>query len=330
MRRRDFIGGMAASAAVVRSVRAQQPSRVYRIAVASPATPVAAQSETVGPPYWRAFFQRLRELGYVEGQNLSVARYSGEGRSERYPEVIREMVRSNPDAIFVTAIPPDVDPARGTVPVVTLSGDPVAYGLTTSFARPSGNITGTTASIGTEGAGKLLELLHEMVPTASRVAWLGSGGNSPETPAVAAAAEKLNVHFVGPPLESPFNEAEYRRVFAAEAQSGAEAMVVASQAENVTNVRLIVQLAEQARLPAIYAYPDFAGIGALIAYGLDVSDMFRHTAEQVAQILKGAKPADIPFFQPTRFRLSINLKTAKALGLKVPDSLLVQADEVIE
>ena len=144
------------------------------------------------------------------------------------------------------------------------------------------------------------------------------------------AAELNNVSLLGPPLDAPIHEAEYRRVFAEMAQEGVDALVVGGDQDNITNRRLIVELAEKARLPAIYPYYEFAEIGGLIVYGVDSTDLFRHMADQADQILKGAKPGDIPFRQPTKFQLVINLKTAKALGLTVPPTLLIAADEVIE
>ncbi|HEV2548436.1 MAG TPA: ABC transporter substrate-binding protein [Stellaceae bacterium] len=338
MRRRNFLGVLcgAVVATVPFFARAQQTTKVYRIAVVSPAaTSVALMSETGGSAYYRAFFERLRQLGYVEGQNLVVERYSGENRPEHYAELAREIVRGSPDLILAsaTALALEFKAATDTIPVVAVSADPVAYGVAASLPRPGGNITGVTVDAGVEIMGKCLEFLREMVPAASRIAWLASRpreGQAPYTVALQEAARKMQISLVGPPLQAPFNEAEFRRVFAAMAQAGADALLVGGGPENFGNRQLIVELAEKARLPAIYFFREFTDIGGLMSYGVSLSDLSRHAADQIDQILKGAKPGDIPFYQPTKFELIINLRTAKALGITMPPTLLIAADEVIE
>jgi putative ABC transport system substrate-binding protein len=328
MRRRDLIAGLLVTTAIGRA-HAQQEARVYRIAVVSPSVPVGDMSETGGDVAYAAFFKRLRQLGYVEGESLAVARYSGEGRTENYAELAQEAIRGNPD--LVVAVGFHMARSLPTIPVVTNSADPIAEGIAASLAQPGGNITGVTISAGSEMTGKRLEVLREMVPSASRVGWLSarrwweSRGR-----AMREAAERNKVSLLGPPLDAPIHEAEYRRVFAEMAQEGVDALFVGGEAENFTNRRLIVELAEKARLPALYPYHEFAEIGGLIVYGVDLREMFRHMAEQADQILKGAKPGDIPFYQPTKFHLVINVKTAKTLGITVPPTLLIAADEVIE
>ena len=333
MRRRDFIAGLVVSSTVIPRANAQQGAKVYRIAVVHPSQPVADLSET-GLSRYRAFFQRLRELGYIEGQNLAVERYSGEGQTEHFAELAAEVIRGTPDLIFVpgSRLTLGIKAATDTVPVVTVVSDPVAFGVVSSLARPGRNITGVTTDAGVDIRGKRFELLHEMVPAASRVAHLASRRvwEGPEGAVMREAAERIKVSLVGPPLDTPLTEAEYRRVFAAIVREGADALSVASQNENLTKRRLIVELAEKARLPAIYAYREYIDIGGLMAYGPDNQDVYRHAADQVDQILKGTKAGDIPFYQPTKFALIINLTTAKALGIAVPDSILAQADEVIE
>jgi putative tryptophan/tyrosine transport system substrate-binding protein len=332
MRRRDFIAGIVVSA-TMRRAHAQQTAKVYRIAMASPSEPVGDLTEN-GTRGYRAFFQRLRELGYVEGQNLVIERYSGEGRTENNAELAGEVVRSNPDLIFVSQyrLARNFKVATGTIPIVGSGGDPTAYGVVSSLARPGGNITGVTTDAGVHGGGKSLELLREMVPLASRVGTLTSRANveTPYTAAIQEVARRLKISVVGPPLDPPFQEQEYRRVFAAIAQAGADALLVGTQVENIMNRHLIVELAAKYRLPAIYGWREFVDIGGLMAYGVEVQDVYRHAADQVDQIVKGAKPGDIPIYQPTKFELTINSKTAKALGLTIPFSLLARADEVIE
>jgi putative ABC transport system substrate-binding protein len=340
MRRRDFIVGLLC-AAPVELAQAQQKAQVYRIAVVHQSERVGVMSETgsfTGPAYslelYRAFFLRLRQLGRIEGQNFSVARYSGQGRTEHFAELAREVVRGKPDLIFVNSsrLTPEIEAATDTIPVVSIVSDPVAWGIVSSLARPGGDVTGSTVDAGgVEIIGKLLDLLREMVPTASRVAWLASPAvQEIAGAALREAAQRMKISIVGPPLDPPFEEAEYRRVFEAMMQEGVDALVVDYQTQNFTNRRLIVGFAEKARIPAIYPSRVFAEVGGLITYGVDPQDLYRHAAEQVDQVLNGTKPSDIPFYQPTKLELVINLKTAKALGITVPPSLLATADEVIE
>lgn len=334
MRRRDLIAGLLIAAGVPQG-HAQLVAKVYRIAIVSPATPISEITETGSRAYYRAFFQRLRQLGYVEGQNLSVERYSGEGRTNRYPDLAGEVVRGNPDLILASSdqLARAFKAATETIPVVTVVGDPVAEGIVSSLARPGGNITGVTVDADVVGTfSRRLEFFREMVPAASKVGYLASHvlWASPYMVGFREAAQKMNISLVGPPLTAPISETEYRRVFAAMAEQGAGGLIVSSDAENVVNRQIILELAETYHLPASYWYREFAEMGGLMVYGVDLPDIFRHAADQVDMVLKGTKPAEIPFYQPTKFTLIINLKTAKALGITVPPTLLVAADEVIE
>jgi putative tryptophan/tyrosine transport system substrate-binding protein len=280
MKRRVVIAGLLL-AATMRRTQAQQKARVYRIAIVHPSHPLAELSETGSRPSWRAFFQRLRELGYVEGQNLSVARYSAEGRPERYAEVIRAAIRGNPDVLYVGGprLVLGFKAATDTIPVVIVVADPVAERIVPSLARPGGNITGTTVSAGVEIEGKRLQLIREMIPTASKVALLAprEAWEGPNAAALRDSAELMKISLIGPLLDSQIDEAEYRKVFAAITREGADALIVSSDNVNITNRRLIVELAEKARLPAIYSYPEMANIGGLMGYGVDLSDILRHS-----------------------------------------------------
>jgi putative ABC transport system substrate-binding protein len=333
MRRREVIAALLLTATVPRA-QAQQRAKFYRIALVHPSDPVSEISATGTGAYWHAFFRWLREVGYVEGENCALERYSAGGQTEHYAELAAKVVRSKPDLIHVVGdrVLLEVKAATDEIPVVTTVGDPVAQGIVTSLARPGGNITGVTVVASVAINGKSLELLREMVPTASRVGWLASRRvwEGPYGAAVQEAAKSIKISIIGPPLEPPFHEPEYRRVIAAMSQAGADALFVFGQPENLTNAPLIVELAEKARLPAIYVYAETAKIGGLMTYGTDRSEIARHVVLQIDQILKGAKPGEIPFYQPTKFTLTINLKTAKALGITVPPTLLIAADEVIE
>jgi putative tryptophan/tyrosine transport system substrate-binding protein len=337
MRRRDFIIlamaiGPAVSAPLF--VRAQQTTKVYRIAIVAPATPAADLTETGGSRALRGFFAELRRLGYVEGRNLVVERYSGEGRSEHFSELARDVVRSNPDVIYAFANPmvSAFKAATTTVPIVGAVGDPILSGFASSLARPGGNITGVSVDAGIEIVGKRLALLKEIIPRMSRVAFLmtRSSWDSPYGISARELLERSGVTLVGAPLDGPADEVGYRRVFGAISHDGADALIVGDDSEHFTNRHLIVALAEQSRLPTIYGYREHAEVGGLMAYAWDFVGLSRQAADQVDQILKGTKPSDIPFYQSSKFELVINLKTAKVLGLTVPDSLLARADEIIE
>ncbi len=331
MRRRDFIAGLCLAATLGRA-EAQQTGKVYRIAIASPATPVAKMTDnTSGDPAWRAFLGELRRLGYVEGANLRVERYSGGGRAEQFSELATDMLRLAPDIIFTTSrkLVLDLRGAKTTIPLVVMMPDPLALGV---LARPGGNVTGVSVDAGMEIWGKRFDLLREAVPKMSKVGLLITRDFSASSgaEAVREAAKRGGIAVVATPLDDA-TEAGYRRAFAAMTQERACAVFVADEPEHYTNRRLIVELAEEARLPASFAVREVVEeIGGFMAYAFDLPDAMRRAADDVGQIREGRKPGEIPVYQATKFELVINLKTARALGLTVPPSLLGQADEVIE
>jgi putative ABC transport system substrate-binding protein len=292
--------------------------------------------ESGGSPFYVALFKELRRLGYIEGVNLVVTRYSGEGRDERFPELCQEVVRTNPDVIVTGTMrlvlafkaATDIIP----VPVVATMTDPVPYGIVTNIARPGGNITGVSVDAGLEIWGKRLQVLREVIPMAAKVGFLGSRGvwGQPNTDALRKGAQQLGISLVGPPLESPIQDEEYRRVLAAMAQEHVDGVIIGDQSENIAYGQLIVDLVRAAKLPTIFPFREHFEIGALMAYGASLSDNGRRVAGYIDQILKGARPGDLPIYLASKFDLVINLKTAKALGITIPPSLLVRADEVIE
>jgi putative ABC transport system substrate-binding protein len=291
-------------------------------------------SETGGNPYFPAFFKELRHLGYIEGVNLVVTRYSGEGREERFPELCHEVVRTNPDIIVTAAsrLVLSFKAATDTIPVVATMADPVPFGIVTNIARPGGNITGVSVEAGLDIWSKRLQVLREAVPTASKVGFLGSRQiwSLPQVNALREAAQQLGISLLGPPIESPIQDEEYRRVFGAMAQEHVDGVIIGDQLEHVAYRQLIVDLVGAAKLPTIFPYREYFEIGALMAYGPSSSDVWRRLAGYVDQILKGAHPGDLPIYLASKFDLLINLKTAKAIGITIPPSLLVRADEVIE
>jgi len=337
MRRRDFIKVVVGSAAAwPLTAHAQQTAKMHRIALVHPSVSIADMRESGGYPLYAVLFKELRRLGYIEGVNLVVARYSAEGREERYPELCQEVVRTNPD-IIVTArsnLALCFKAATATIPVVTTMGDPVPFGIVANIARPGGNITGVAVEAGQEIWGKRLQVLREVVPTAAKVGFLGSRliWDLPhgQIDALRQAAQQLGISLVGPPIESPIQDEEYRRVLGAMAQEHVDGVIIGDQSENVAYGQLIVDLVRTAKLPTVFPYREYFELGALMAYGPSFSDAWRRLAGYIDQILKGAYPGDLPIYLMSKFDLLINLKTAKALGITIPPSLLVRADEVIE
>jgi putative ABC transport system substrate-binding protein len=327
--RRSFIGTLAgALLAVPLAAEAQQAGKVHRIGILAN-VPLA---DPEGARLWGAFIQGFRELGYVEGKNITIEWRFSEGKYERLPELAADLVRLKVDVIVAPATQnvAVAKQATGTIPIVmTGSGDPVGSGLVVSLARPGGNVTGL-AVLSTEIVGKQLELLKETVPKVSRVAILWNPTNPPHRRALGAA--KIAAHSLGIQLHALEAQRpdDLERAFAAMTRERAGALLVLRDGMFLLHSKRIVDLAAKSRLPAMSEGKDELANGGLMAYGPSLSDSFRRAATYVDKILKGAKPADLPVEQPTKFELVINLKTAKALGLTIPPSLLTRADEVIQ
>lgn len=333
MRRREFIAGLLGATEIAKA-RADQAAKVYRLAIFDPSTPVGEIGETSRFPAYRVLFAELRRLGYVEGGNLLVERFSGEGRSERSDDLAREVVDRHPDVIYASSSPAvrALKAVTRTIPIIGGTGDPVANGLVTNIARPGGNVTGASGDAGIEILSKRLELLREMTPRLSTVGFLASreAWEGPYGPAIRLAAEKVGTRLVGSPLEAPFTHSEYRRAILAIADAGANGLLVSDQPLHLAMAGTIVSLVAEARLPAMYAWREVVQAGGLIAYAFDLPDMMRHLAGEIDQVLRGANAGDIPYYQASKFELVINLQTAKVLGVVVPVALLARADEVIE
>jgi putative ABC transport system substrate-binding protein len=275
----------------------------------------------------------LRALGYQEGQNLVLERRSAEGKFERFPDIVAELVGLKADVIAIVGQRTLAFAAKKVTTTVTIVVanaffDPVAPGLIATLARPGGNITGLTATAGPEIEGKRVELLKTALPEIRRVAFLGMRTDWDDQfgKSVQAAARQLEVTL----LHAVHAPNEYADAFAMISRERPEAVLVANTPTNFANRRLIVDFMLERRLPGMYYRREFVEAGGLISYGTDVPDLYRRAAAFVDKILKGAKPADLPMEQPTRFELCINLKTAKALRLTIPQSLLLRADHVIE
>ena len=329
MRRRDFTIGLLLAAATP-SVQAQERAKQHRIAIITPAGPVADFSDT-GPRAWPAFFDELRRLGDVEGQNLTVERYSGEGRPERYADLAREVVDRDPDVIVANTNPIAlaVRAASDTIPIVWIGVEGIRSGLATSLAHPGGNVTGVDL-YDYEIWGKRLQILKEAVPSASKIAFLLPRRTwEREGQRLQQMSRPLEISLVGMPLKES-TPSEYQRAFAEIAPQRPDAIIVHDIGDLIPFRELIVGLVEKSRLPAIYGYRDYVAAGGLMAYEADLDDVRRRMADDVHQMLNGAKPGDIPIYQATKFALVINLKAAQAIGLTLPPSLLARADEVIE
>ena len=334
MRRREFItllGGAAASWPL--AARGQQPAAQHRIAIFHPALPITRLTETGGGTAWPAFFRELRRLGYVEGQNLIIERYSAEGHHERYADLIREIVSRNPDLI-VTGTNPVViafKAATRTIPIVAFMLDPLHAGLVDDLARPGGNLTGITLDAGIEIWGKRLELLKEAIPSVTKVVFLGmrEGWEGSSGKFLRDASDRLGISLISM-VPNTGTGPDIEQVFAAMAQQRPDAALVSGEGDLYAHRQLIVELAEKSRLPTMCPYRDHVDAGGLMAYTVDLAELLRRMAGDVHQILNGVKPGDIPIYQASKFELLINLRTAKALGLTLPSALLSRADEIIE
>jgi putative tryptophan/tyrosine transport system substrate-binding protein len=304
----------------------QQAGKIYRIGM------LETTSMALNAVNLDAFRQGLRELGYVEGRNFMIEYRSADGRRERFPELATELVRLKVDVILTRGTPAVMAAknATGTIPVVmAASGDPLLSGVVAGLARPGGNVTGLSAIV-VEVTGKRLQLLREVVPGVSRIASLldmGNPNNALQWKETEIVAQSLGVQ---PQLLDIRKPGDFGGAFDAAIRQRAGAMVVGIDALTQANHRLIIDLAAKHRLPAIYATREFVDAGGLVAYGVSYPHLYHRAATYVDKILKGAKPADLPVEQPTKFEFAINLKTAKALGLTIPPSVLARADQVIE
>ena len=326
--RRTFLAGTgAALLAAPLAAEGQPAGKVYRIGLLDYSEPDSARQA-----WWNAFRQQIRQLGYVEGQNVSFEARWGQGDDNRLQNLAAELVGLKVDIVVTVGSSAAIAARRATstIPIVTATGsDPVAVGLVASLRQPGGNVTGMT-SINSELAAKRLELLRTVAPRASRIAMLwderdaGSRLGVQETEAAAKTAG-LTIHSV--PVG---NAAGLEAVFATVVRGRAGALIIVSTSRLFSYRKRLAELAVKHRLPTVVGFREFAEAGGLASYGTDYPDLFRRAAMYVDKILKGAKPGDLPMEQPTKFELVINLKTAKALGLTIPQSLLLRADEVIQ
>ena len=326
-RRRFLLTSLAGTLATSHTALAQQPSKVARIGWLG--------FEGRGAPRSEAFVQGLRDLGYVEGRNVVIEYRSAEGKLEQLPALATELVGLRVDVIVAQSTVAALAAKHATRDIPIVFGavsDPVATGLVATFARPGGNVTGSSF-FAPELVGKSMELLKQVVPGVTRVAVLWQPPAFAEAQGKAlltvaeAAAQTLRVRLQVVEAGGPD---DFDRAFSEMTRGRAEALAVLTSATFPMGRRHLLDLAAKSRRPVIYPFREDVEAGGLMSYGPNVSDLFRRAATYVDKILKGAKPADLPVEQPTKFELVINLKTAKALGLTIPPSLLARADQVIE
>ncbi len=329
MRRAAVIASLALGLiAVPLAVEAQQPGKALRIGLLGTVPPTDPAASVL----WEPLLQGLRDLGYVEGKNIVIERRYSEGRNERLPDLAAELVRLKVDVIVAASSPPPhaAKRATSTIPIViTNHGDPVGTGLVASLARPGGNVTGLSI-VTPELFGKQLQLLKEAVPRISRVAVLSNLTNPIHAPylteaEIAARALEVRLHILEARAPSDFAGA-----FSAMRTERDGGLIVLGDPMFFGQRARIAELAASHRLPAVASFREFVDAGGLTAYGANLRENFRRAATYVDRILKGAKPGDLPIEQPTKFEFVINLKTARALGLTIPQSVLLRADEVVQ
>jgi putative ABC transport system substrate-binding protein len=324
MDRRTFIAALAGSLSIAPLLaRAQQSSKVRRIGILT--------AGTISPDGWALFFATLRELGWDEGRNLIVERHAAGGKAELMPGLAAELVQLGPDVIVTIGAVASLAAknATATIPIVSLTGDPVLIGLVASMSRPGGNITGTS-TVAPELAAKRLELLREMRPTATRVGELVDPAN-PYIRTIRKADEQAYRSLGMQPIFVDVGDAaELERIIAEIAHMRADALIVRADPLFTANRDRIARSALKHALPTLAEGRQFVSSGCLASYAPKFSAQSRGMAVLVDKILKGAKPGDMPIQQPAEFELAINLKTAKALDIDIPQSILLRADEVIQ
>jgi putative tryptophan/tyrosine transport system substrate-binding protein len=332
MRRRDLITLIVGAAAWPLAVRAQQPAKQHRIAFVHSGIPADKLTETTGPFWVRRFHETLRGLGDTEGGNLVIERYSAEGRADRFAPLAAEVVSRNPDVIVsnLNDLVKTFMAATARIPIVAIIGDPIVGGLVTNLAHPGGNLTGVSINAGIEIYGKRLQILREAIPSVAKVAFLVSGvWDAGSGSSYREAGQHLGIVLTDK-LLLEVSDVQLRSAFAELAQQQFDAIIVDEGGSFLAQRALIAELAAKHRLPVIYPYRDYVDLGGLMAYAPDLGELAQRMADDVHQILNGTKPGDIPFYQPSKFQLIINMKAVKALDLSLPPSLVTSADEVIE
>ncbi|MDI1285628.1 MAG: ABC transporter substrate-binding protein [Reyranella sp.] len=324
MRRRSLLGA-AMAVGPARSALAQASARRRRLAVVS-------QADLGDNRYFRALIEELRRLGHIEGSTLTVERFGRDSGASGMVAGLQQAIRAEPDVIYAIAAGSSLKQIQTAIPIVALTADPVGQGIAETLAQPGGNITGVSVDTGPSVHGKRLELLREAFPGLSilgfvtlRVAW-----ETVQGPAMRAAAEAAGIRLVAKLLDPPVSGKSFREAIGEMPRDGANALIVGDHPAALGFRSAIVEAAAEARLPAMYTFPETVEAGGLMAYSFDLIDLNRHVARSIDAVLRGTPPGVIPFYQTSTFTLSINLKTAAAQGIVFPQSILGRADEVIE
>jgi len=324
MNRRQFVAGAVGVLAHARTANAQSARRLPRVGFLNAASYAASTTRL------EAFGKALREFGYTEGQNIAIDFRFADGKLERLPALAAELLRLKVDVIVAGGLPAAraAKQVTTTIPIVLQGGDPVATGLVASLARPGGNVTGLSDAA--DVTTKRLQILTEVVPGLTRVALMLNTANATKSLVVRRADEmgrSLGVTVRPVDVKRPD---DFERAFAAIARDRAGALLVPGDALFASHRKRLVQLAAKRRLPAMYATAEYAEVGGLMSYGTHLPDLYRRVVYFVDRILKGARPADLPIEQPTKYELVINLGTARALGVTLPQSVVLRADHVIQ
>ena len=336
MKRRKFITLVGSAVAMPFAARAQQPARVKRIAIVSAAEP-ASQLVANQHPFYRGFFDELSRQGFIEGRQLAVERYSAEGDTDLFPRLVRDIVAARPDAICSAYGPINLlfKSATTTIPIVAVGPDPVALGLAPSISHPGGNITGVTIDAGLEIWGKRIGLLKEVLPKLSNLTFIiplppKLWDGSPFSAVLGQAAKSANIKLTPALLGGKIDADTYRRLFISFAETKPDALLISESAINAVNSVTLIELAAKYRIPAMYTWREHVENGGLMSHSFDLEELGRSAGIQMGQILNGANAGDIPFMQVTRLYLTLNLKTARSLGIEFPATLLGSADFIVE
>src|SRR5215475_367454 len=325
--RRAFVGGLSGGLlAAPLTGEGQESTTRPRVGF------VGAESQSTNQHFLDAFRQGMRDNGYVDGQNVTIDARWADGRSERFPELIGELIRLDSRVIVTVSVQAALAAKNlaTSTPIVFIASDPLGTGLVASLARPGGNVTGLSLFLGENFSSKWLELLREVIPRVSRAAVLlnrASPASIGYLKVLQGAAQNLGIRLWPQDVR---DLSQFEGAFAAMVAERAQGLVVVVDPLTVRYRGRIAELAAKNRVPAVYGFREFVDAGGLMAYGVNVPYLCRRAARYVDKILKGAKPGELPIEQPTTFELIINLKTAKALGLSIPTSLLARADEVIQ
>lgn len=364
MRRREFIAGTATTAALSFAWTAGAQTNLLqsgskRLAIFHSIRPPEQLTPKGGVRLFEVYFEELSRAGYIEGRNLTVERYSALGQSDRIGELAREIVTSRPDAILEFSGPfiKEVIATATDIPMFGTTGDPVAFGLTTSLARPDRNFTGVVLDAGLEIWAKRVQLLLEATPRVTKLGYLNANPTTPTTISnsyagnVSEAARRAGIPTAYFVVAGRIDQAAYERAgifiavtisgakvdrtelektFDAIKKQGVDALIVSDSGELLAYRQLIADLAVRSRIPAIYPFREFVEVGGLMSYGIDLADTMRRIAQMTAKVLGGAKPSDIPFYRQTKYELVLNQKAATSLGLEFSAALLTGADEVLD